>query len=110
MFLLMNHEATGILRSLAELTRRRYLGGEPLSDLIMVIMLVAAVASALIMLFWPRFEAPKHQLVVRQYFGHPNATPEREPAFPLLRIPILRYLLTAIAQVRRVRAYLGLAA
>jgi hypothetical protein len=109
MFLLMNRGAISLLQSLAEDTRNRYMGGQPLTDVIMVIVLAAAVSSALIMLFWPSFEAPKNQMIVRHYFGHAHSTPETEPDSRQLRIPILRYVLTAMAQLRRVGAYLGLA-
>jgi hypothetical protein len=109
MFLLMNQGATSMLQSLAEDTQNRYLGNQPLSDVILVIMLAAAISSALIMLFWPRFEAPRPQMVVKHYFGHADATTERERASQQLRLPVMRYFLTAIAQLRRVRAYLGFA-
>jgi hypothetical protein len=109
MFLLMNKGATSVLQSLAEDTQNRYIGGQPLSDVIMVIMLASAVSSALIMLFWPRFEPPRQQVVVKHYFGHSDATPERERASQQLRLSVMRYFLTAIAQLRRVRAYLGFA-
>jgi len=98
-----------MFQSLADDTQRRFIGGEPLSDVIMVITLVAAVASLLIMLFWPRIESPKHQLVVRHYFGHAQAAAETEAAGRQLRVPLMRYFLMAIAQLRRVRAYLGFA-
>jgi hypothetical protein len=75
----------------------------------MVIMLAAAVSSALIMLFWPSFEAPKNQMIVRHYVGHSHTTPETEPASRQLHIPIPRCFLMALAQLRRVGAYLGLA-
>ena len=104
-FLLLNQDANIMFQSLADDTRRRYIGGEPLSDLIMLITLLAAVASLLIMLFWPRFEAPKHHLIVRHYFGHSHATPEATPAGHHLRVGLLRYFPTAMARVRRVRAY-----
>jgi hypothetical protein len=109
MFLLMNKGATSVLQSLAEDTQNRYIGGQPLSDVIMVIMLASAVSSALIMLFWPRFETPRQQLIVKHYFGHSDATPERERTSQQLRLPVMRYFLTAIARLRRVRAYLGFA-
>lgn len=109
-FLMLNQDAAALFQTLADDIRYRYLGGEPLSDLLMIVSVVAAVASMVLMLFWPRFEPPKQQVVVRHYFGHAHATSETEPAGHSLRIPLLRYYLTAIAQVRRVRAYLGLAA
>lgn len=109
MFLLMNRGATSILQTLAEDTRNRYLGGQPLSDVIMVIMLAAAVSSALIMLFWPSFESPRQHMVIKHYLGHPDGTTEREPAGRQLRIPLVRYFLTAVAQLRRVGEFLGFA-
>ena len=108
-FLLLDHDAAALFQSLAEDTRLRYMGGEPLSDVIMVITLVAAAGSLILMLFWPRLEAPREQVVIRQYFGNSPAAPETEPASDALRIPLQRYYLTAMAQLRRVRAYLGFA-
>lgn len=108
-FLLLDKNAAALFESFAEETRLRYMGGQPLSDVIMVITLVAAAGSLILMLFWPRFEIPKEQLVVRHYFGHSQAAPETEPAGHTLRIPLQRYYLTAIEQLRRVRAYLGFA-
>jgi hypothetical protein len=106
-FLLLNQDAAVMFQSLAEETRHRYLGGEPLSDLLMLVATVAAVTSLLLMLFWPRLEPPKQQVVVRHYFGHSDAVPEA--AVQPTRVSLLRYYLTAMAQLRRVRAYLGFA-
>jgi len=108
-FLLLNQDTAVLFQSLAEQTRRRYVGGEPVSDLIMLVTLLAAGASLILMLFWPRLEARKQHLIVRHYFGHSNAAPETEPPADPARLFLRRYLLTAAARVRRVRAYLGFA-
>jgi len=106
-FLLLNQDSAVMFQALAEDTQRRYVGGEPLSDLIMVITLLAALASGMIMFFWPRFEPPKQQLVIRHYLMQGDAYQQtaRQP----LWAPILRYYVVAIANLRRVRAYLGFA-
>ena len=102
-FLLLNQDFTGLFQALAEDTQRRYVGGEPLSDLIMVVMVVAAVASLLIMFFWPRFEPPKQQLLVRYYFA--DADGYRQPIRRSYWSSILHYYLMAIARLRRVYAH-----
>ena len=101
-FLLLNQDFSVMFQSLAEDTQRRYVGGEPLSDMIMLVTLVAAVASGLIMFFWPRFEAPKQQFLIRHYFADSAAYREaiRRPFGAVL----LHYYLSAIARLRRVRA------
>jgi hypothetical protein len=62
-------------------------GGQPLTDVVMVIVLAAAVSSALIMLFWPSFEAPKNQMIVR---GITSVTPMPlpKPSLPAGPTPI----------------------
>jgi len=96
-----------MFQALAEDTQRRYLGGEPLSDLIMVVTLVAAIISGLIMFFWPRFEPPKQQFVIRHYFVHGDEY--RETVRRSVWASIRHCYLLAIARLRRVRAYLGFA-
>ena len=108
-FLLLNQDASDLFQSLAEGTRHRYLGGEPLSDLLMLVAVLAAVTSLLLMLFWPRLEPPKQQFVVRQYFGHSDAARAAAAANQSWRFPLVRYYLTAMARLRRVRNYLGFA-
>jgi hypothetical protein len=109
-FLLLNQDASDLFQSLAEGTRHRYLGGEPLSDVLMLVAVLAAVTSLLLMLFWPRLEPPKQQFVVRHYFGNSDAAREAAAAANhSFRIPLARYYLTAMARLRRVRNYLGFA-
>ena len=106
-FLLLNQDSAVMFQALAEATQRRYVGGEPLSDIIMLITLLAAIASGLIMFFWPQFEPPKQQVVIRHYLIQGDEY--QEAARQSLWAPILRYYMVAIARLRRVRAYLGFA-
>jgi len=104
-FLLLDQDALGLFQSVAETTRLRYIGGEPISDFIMLFTILAAVGSLLLTLFWPKFEPPKQQFVIRHYFGHSQGGAASELAEQSL--PSLRYYLTAM--VHRVRHYFGMA-
>jgi hypothetical protein len=106
-FMLLNQDFTVMFQALAEDTQRRYVGGEPVSDLLMLITLLAALASGAIMFFWPRLEPPKQQLIIRHYFV--NGEECREVVHRSFWSAVRHCLLMAIARLRRVRAYLGFA-
>jgi hypothetical protein len=109
LFLLINRESLGFLQSVAEEVRDRFGGSDPLANVLVVIMLAAAIASAVIMMFWPSLEEPRRQQVLHRYFGPAYASLHRETVRPPLRMRARRLCQAALNRARRFRNYVGLA-
>jgi hypothetical protein len=109
LFLLINRDSLGFLQSVAEETRDRFGGSDPYANVLIVIMLAAAISSAVIMIFWPSIEEPRRQQVLRRYFGPAYASLHRETVRPPLRMRARRLYHAALDRARRFRSYLGFA-
>jgi hypothetical protein len=109
LFLLINRDSLGFLQSLAEDARGRFGGADPHANVLVVIMLAAAIACAVVMMFWPSLEEPRRQQVLHRYFGPAYASLHRETVRPPLRMRARRLCQAALNRARRFRNYVGLA-
>jgi len=109
LFLLINRDSLGIIQSFAEEIRDRFGGNDPVANVLVVIMLAAAISSTLIMMFWPSIEEPRRQQVLHRYFGTAYANMHREPIRPPVRVRARRFCQAALERARRIRNYVGFA-
>jgi len=101
LFLLINRDGSEILESLADGARKAFSLGDPFSDVVIGIMLAAAIASALLMIFWPSLEQPRRYQVFRRYFGPACVNLPGAPAAPPLRSRWMRFYVAAVSRAKR---------
>jgi hypothetical protein len=101
LFLLINRDDSAILQSLAEEARQRFSLGDPFSNVVIAIMVAAAIASALLMIFRPRLDEPQRYQVFRRYFGPTCVHLQPAPAAPPLRTRWLRVYLATVRGAKR---------
>ena len=101
LFLLLDTRARGILFAIADDAQQRYFDQQPFSELVLAVMVAAALLSALIMLLWPRNEPPRPQFVVRRYTT--SAGPSKQARGG--RFSLLRWLRLAFQRNRPLPAF-----
>ncbi|PWU12295.1 MAG: hypothetical protein C5B51_00985 [Terriglobia bacterium] len=69
LFLLINPEASGILQSLAGQAWERLFQRDPSLDLVLAVILAAGIGATILMVLWPRREAPRRYHIVYRHSG-----------------------------------------
>ncbi len=83
LFLLINRDSSAVLESLADHARHRLSGDG--AEVVVAVIIAAAVGSALLMIFWPQWEQPRQYHVFRHYCLVPDGHREQAPAVPARR-------------------------